>query len=443
MADEGSEYIDAYMPAAPKEAGSDYTDSDDAKNEGKVTKVDKNGQDHYELTHGDINMTVTGEDFASIKDMKQMISVYKDNEKKGSKSNDYSLPEGVDYQSLKDMKQMIDVYKQKNKKPASRAGKMINVYKQMNKKPASRAGKIEKTKEGSDYVDITYEDDSMRLNMADYASLKDMKQQLGVYKDKQKKADKSKDYSLNEEENQSLQDLEKKMEEFKKEHKVPKESGTDYSETNSKGKKGKKHDRKAMKKKSGKDYLFMSYESATLSPEDEAKEAKETNKARKANKEEGQDYNSESPSSPTENETDDSKKNLDEEMKDIKDKLDFYKEKQKKAAGSENHAFTSEDFKALKLLRKRVEEFKENKQKDKEPAEGTEAETQNDDVSGGDDYSQQLLPNKVGEDGAIVPQGDEPHAPDADPDCNNYTSTCICHCEKGDAGAKKACLDGC
>ena len=425
MANEGSEYIDAYEPAAPKEAGTDYSDSNSEKKEGKVTKTNKNGQEHYDITHGNISMTVTGEDFASIKDMKQMISVYKENQKKGSNSKDYSLPGGVDYQSMKDMKQMIDVYKQKNKKPAS------------------RAGKIEKTKEGNDYVDITYEDESMRLNMADYASLKDMKQQLGVYKDKQKKAKKSKDYSLNEEDNQSLQDLENKMEEFKKEHKVPKESGTDYSETNSKGKNWKKHNRKAMKKKSGKDYLFMSYGSATLSPEDEAKEAKETNKARKANKEEGQDYNSESPSSPTEEETDDSKKILDEEMKDIKDKLDFYKEKQKKAAGSENHAFTSEDFKSLKLLRKRVEEFKENKKKEKEQGEGTKAETHKDDTSGGNDYSQQLLPNKVGEDGAIVPQGDQPHAPDADPDCNNYTSPCICHCEKGDAGAKKACLDGC
>ena len=72
--------------------------------------------------------------------------------------------------------------------------------------------------------------------------------------------------------------------------------------------------------------------------------------------------------------------------------------------------------------------FSLDKKKDKE---GTKAETHRDDASGGNDYSQQLLPNQVG------------HAPDADPDCNNYTSPCICHCEKGDAGAKVACLDGC
>ena len=114
-------------------------------------------------------------------------------------------------------------------------------------------------------------------------------------------------------------------------------------------------------------------------------------------------------------------------MKDIKNQLDFYKEKQKKAKGSKDHAFTDEDFKSLKTLRERVEEFKENKKKDNEHG----------------DYSQQLLPDKIGADGAIVPQGDQPHAVDADPDCNNYSSPCICHCEKGDAGAKTACLEGC
>ena len=161
---------------------------------------------------------------------------------------------------------------------------------------------------------------------------------------------------------------------------------------------------------------------------------------KEVNRETGQDYKSE-----TEDKKQERKKKLEEELKDLKVQLDYYKEKKKKSKGSTDHAFTDEDFKSLKTLRERVEELKENEKEDEEYRDytlNTKGETHND-ASKGSDFSQQLLPNKITDDGAIVPLGDQPHAPVSDADCNNYSSPCICHCEKGDAGAKASCLEGC